>query len=211
MENEEINFDEFIAASSDEGYQTGSEEAEVTEEATETGNSSPDGDSSQQSEEEPENEERDGGEKTEYKATNRLRRKRSQFVIKSDICYRPSGTAPHASDSANSPSTVRIAFIACDNVGDQPSSTTRTLLYLSSPVPAGMSLPMMTFSFKPISWSSLPLIAASVRTFVVSWNEAAERKDSVARADFVIPRSTGETVIGVTSLPAALSSSYLFS
>ena len=64
MENEEINFDEFIAASSDEGYQTGSEEAEVTEEATETGNSSPDGDSSQQSEEEPENEEQDGGEET---------------------------------------------------------------------------------------------------------------------------------------------------
>ncbi len=41
---------------------------------------------------------------------------------------------------------------------------------------------MITFSFKPISWSSLPLIAASVRTFVVSWNDAAERKDSVASA-----------------------------
>ena len=64
MENEEISFDEFIAASSDEGYQTGNDEAEVTEEATETGNSSPDGDSSQQSEEEPENEEQDGGEET---------------------------------------------------------------------------------------------------------------------------------------------------
>lgn len=64
MENEEINFDEFIAASSDEGYQTGNDEAEVTEEATETGDSSPDGDSSQQSEEEPENEEQGGGEET---------------------------------------------------------------------------------------------------------------------------------------------------
>ena len=60
MENEEINFDEFIAASSDEGYQTGSEEAEVTEEATETGNAASDGESSQQSGEEPESEEQDG-------------------------------------------------------------------------------------------------------------------------------------------------------
>ena len=62
MENEEINFDEFIAASSDDGYQTGSEEAEVTEEATETGNVPPEGESSQQSGEEPEGEEQDGSE-----------------------------------------------------------------------------------------------------------------------------------------------------
>ena len=62
MENDEISFDEFIAASSDEGYQTGNEEAEVTEEATETGNSAYEGDSSQQSGEEPESEEQDGRE-----------------------------------------------------------------------------------------------------------------------------------------------------
>lgn len=64
MENEGISFDEFIAASSDEGYQTGSEEAEVTEEATETGNAESEGESSQQSGEEPENEEQDGSEET---------------------------------------------------------------------------------------------------------------------------------------------------
>ena len=64
MENEEINFDEFIAASSDDGYQTGSEEAEVTEEATETGNAESEGESSQQSGEEPESEEQDGVEET---------------------------------------------------------------------------------------------------------------------------------------------------
>ena len=64
MENEEINFDEFIAASSDDGYQTGSEEAEVTEEATETRNAAPEGESSQRSGEEPENEEQDGSEET---------------------------------------------------------------------------------------------------------------------------------------------------
>ena len=64
MENEEINFDEFIAASSDDGYQTGSEEAEVTEEATETGNAASEGESSQQSGEEPENDEQDVSEET---------------------------------------------------------------------------------------------------------------------------------------------------
>ena len=46
---------------------------------------------------------------------------------------------------------------------------------------------MMTFSFRPTRWSTLPLMAASVRTFVVSWKEAAERKDSVAK------RSLGDT------------------
>ena len=64
MENEEISFDEFIAASSDEGYQTGNDEAEVTEEATETGNAPSDGEHSHQSGEEPESEEQDGGEET---------------------------------------------------------------------------------------------------------------------------------------------------
>ena len=38
---------------------------------------------------------------------------------------------------------------------------------------------MMTFSFRPTRWSTLPLMAASVRTLVVSWNEAADRKESV--------------------------------
>lgn len=50
-----------------------------------------------------------------------------------------------------------------------------------------MSLPMMTFSFSPISGSILFLIAASVRTRAVSWKDAADRKDSVASAAFVMP------------------------
>ena len=41
---------------------------------------------------------------------------------------------------------------------------------------------MMTFSFRPASGSTLPLMAASVRTRVVSWKDAADRKESVARA-----------------------------
>ena len=53
---------------------------------------------------------------------------------------------------------------------------------------------MMTFSFSPFSRSTLPSIAASVSTFVVSWKEAAERKDSVASEAFVMPRMIGSKV-----------------
>ena len=37
----------------------------------------------------------------------------------------------------------------------------------------------------------MPRTAASVSTRVVSWNEAAEMNDSVARDAFVMPSSTG--------------------
>src|SRR5829696_8693483 len=50
---------------------------------------------------------------------------------------------------------------------------------------------MMTFSFSPTRRSILPSIEASVSTFVVSWNEAADRNDSVASDAFVIPRMSG--------------------
>src|SRR6266568_8092748 len=48
------------------------------------------------------------------------------------------------------------------------------LRYLLMPVPAGMSLPMITFSLRPISESLRAWIAASVSTRVVSWNDAAD-------------------------------------
>ena len=47
-------------------------------------------------------------------------------------------------------------------------------LVVAAPVPAGMRRPTMTFSLRPSSRSALPETAASVRTRVVSWNEAAE-------------------------------------
>ena len=59
------------------------------------------------------------------------------------------------------------------------------------PVPAGISLPMITFSFRPSSGSDLPLIAASVSTRVVSWKEAAASHESVASDAFVIPMRIG--------------------
>ena len=49
---------------------------------------------------------------------------------------------------------------------------------------------MITFSFSPSNSSTFPLIAASVNTFVVSWNDAADKKLSVARDAFVIPSNT---------------------
>ena len=59
-----------------------------------------------------------------------------------------------------------------------------------------MSLPMMMFSFRPNSWSDLPSIAASVRTRVVSWNEAADSQLSVASDALVIPMSSGRPSAG---------------
>src|SRR5690625_8005776 len=56
---------------------------------------------------------------------------------------------------------------------------------------------MMTFSFRPSSWSRLPLIAASVSTLVVSWKEAADNQESVAKDALVIPMSSGRPAAGV--------------
>ena len=60
-------------------------------------------------------------------------------------------------------------------------------LALVYPVPAGIRRPTITFSFNPSSVSTLPLIAASVSTRVVSWNEAAEINEFVWRDALVIP------------------------
>ena len=59
----------------------------------------------------------------------------------------------------------------------------RVFLYGFTPVPAGINLPMITFSFNPTNSSTLPLIAASVNTFVVSWKEAADKKLFVSSDD----------------------------
>ena len=58
---------------------------------------------------------------------------------------------------------------------------------------------MITFSFSPRRKSTFPSIAASVSTFVVSWNEAAEMKLSVDNAADVMPSSTGSDVAGSAS------------
>ena len=59
---------------------------------------------------------------------------------------------------------------------------------------------MISFSFKPCNVSTFPLIAASVKTRVVSWKDAADKNDSVSRAALVIPNTNGDATAG--RLPA---------
>jgi hypothetical protein len=72
-------------------------------------------------------------------------------------------------------------------------------LYCLSPDPAGINLPMMTFSLSPSKWSTLPAVAASVSTFVVSWKDAAEIKLWVLKEAFVMPSSRGSAAAGLSS------------
>ena len=60
---------------------------------------------------------------------------------------------------------------------------------------------MITFSLRPTRSSFLPLIAASVRTRVVSWNEQADKNESLPRAALVIPRING---LAIGNVPCCL-------
>ena len=62
----------------------------------------------------------------------------------------------------------------------------------------------ITFFFNPSRLSSRPLMAASVRTRVVSWNDAAEMKLSVVNAALVIPSKTGFPSAGLPSFRNSL-------
>lgn len=55
---------------------------------------------------------------------------------------------------------------------------------------------MITFSLRPMSLSLRLLMAASVSTRVVSWNDAALSHESVANDALVIPISTGRPAAG---------------
>jgi hypothetical protein len=67
----------------------------------------------------------------------------------------------------------------------------------SNPVPAGINLPIITFSFRPTSLSSFPLIAAFISIFVVFWNDAAERKLFLYRDTSEIP-NTRDSAVGAS-------------
>ena len=64
------------------------------------------------------------------------------------------------------------------------------------PVPTGIVLPITTFSFKSSNISILAEIAASVKTLVVSWNDAAEIIESDVTAALVIPNNKGSAIAG---------------
>ena len=61
----------------------------------------------------------------------------------------------------------------------------------------------MTFSLRPSSVSTLPMIEASVSTRVVSWKDAAEMKERVCSEALVMPSSTGFPAAG--RMPSAIS------
>ena len=69
-----------------------------------------------------------------------------------------------------------------------------------------MSRPIVTFSFSPRRWSTLPEIDASVSTRVVSWNDAAEMNESVESDALVMPSSSGRPVAGRP--PSAMTRSF---
>ena len=93
-----------------------------------------------------------------------------------------------AFSASSSTSSAETANAACSfSLAIRSSVLNFTSPYLFIPVPAGINLPIITFSLRPTSGSTLPLIAASVRTLVVSWNEAADKNELVASEAFVIP------------------------
>ena len=100
------------------------------------------------------------------------------------------------SPSPISSSAASNSWASAANIEDGSGSAGSISIprYFFRPVAAGISLPMITFSLRPSSRSILPSIAASVSTLVVSWNDAADRNDSVASDAFVIPRISGSNV-----------------
>src|SRR5215469_240577 len=103
--------------------------------------------------------------------------------------YAPCQSPPGAGAAASS------GFSTSSSAG-APSTFTTIWLYEVIPVPAGIRRPMITFSLSPTSRSTLPLIADSVSTRVVSWNDAAEMKLSVDSDALVIPSSSGSAIAG---------------
>ena len=73
--------------------------------------------------------------------------------------------------------------------------------HFGKPVPAGMRCPIITFSLNPLSSSTFPMVAALVKTLVVSWNDAAEIKLSVSNDAFVIPSKIGSPSAGLPPFP----------
>ena len=99
---------------------------------------------------------------------------------------------PRPNQKNRDSATSRAGLLArCAMIALTRSAAIRRRRFITEPVPAGIrKFPTITFSFRPSSVSSLPLTAASVRTRVVSWNEAAEIKLLVCNDAFVMPSRT---------------------
>ena len=110
----------------------------------------------------------------------------------------PPKVRPSDPKSATEPPSWPISSSACSSASRSYASRTigsagaiSICRYRFRPVAAGISFPMITFSFSPSRRSIFPSIEASVSTLVVSWKDAAERNDSVASDAFVMPRMSG--------------------
>jgi len=86
---------------------------------------------------------------------------------------------------------MRLLSISSSYSSVYPTITSSNSLF---PVPAGILCPTITFSFNPSKESILPFIAASFKTLVVSWNEAADINDLVCNEALVIPCKIGVAV-----------------
>src|SRR5690606_14794383 len=99
--------------------------------------------------------------------------------------------------SSSSNSSTSLLAISSSNSSFEPTMIPSNSLI---PVPAGIRLPVITFSFRPVRSSDLPLIDACDSTLVVYWNEAAEIQLLVRNDAFVIPNHGGADVAGSASL-----------
>src|SRR2546428_280633 len=114
-----------------------------------------------------------------------------------------------AGSCAGSAARSAASFSRSSRMSASRLTATSRSLFMTAPVPAGISRPTMTFSLSPSSVSALPLTAASVRTRVVSWNDAAEMNERVCRLALVMPSRTGWACAGFlpSATTAALTSS----
>src|SRR3989442_9006247 len=107
----------------------------------------------------------------------------------------PADSLPPDGQTRNGPEHPRSGPLPASFTTLQPRDYTSVPIliprYRAIPVPAGISLPMITFSFNPSNGSTFPLVAASVRTRAVSCKDAADRQFSVASVALVIPTKTG--------------------
>ena len=120
-------------------------------------------------------------------------RPEAAFIRRESACIRRDSAA--GAGSLGSPSFSRSSRMSSSRL----VATSRRRV-ICAPVPAGIRRPTMTFSLRPSSVSCLPLTAASVRTRVVSWNEAAEMNERVCRLALVMPSRTGCAVGGLLAL-----------
>ena len=73
-----------------------------------------------------------------------------------------------------------------------------------NPVPAGINLPIITFSLRPSNLSSVPRTAELIRILVVCWNDAADKNPPRLKATSVIPIINGTAFASISPFSLAI-------